>query len=80
MIADLCDYAVAFDLAREAAVEGCPVSLIATRVRTLILSTTPADLCGSHRIDAIARGVADALAGNAPLIAALRPPTGDDDR
>jgi hypothetical protein len=74
------DYSAAFDLAREAAVDGCPVAMIATRVRTLILSTTPAESCGASRLDAIARGVDDALAGNAPLIAALRPPTGDDDR
>jgi hypothetical protein len=62
MIADLADYSAAFDLAVSAAVEGEPVSLIPGRVRTLILSTTPSESCSPDRLDAIRRGVSDALA------------------
>jgi hypothetical protein len=38
------------------------VSLIPGRVRTLILSTTPSESCSPDRLDAIRRGVSDALA------------------
>jgi hypothetical protein len=73
------DYSAAFDLAREAAVDGCPVAMIATRVRTLILSTTPAESCGPERLDSIARGVADALDGRSPLIPSRTTQWSDDD-
>jgi hypothetical protein len=63
MIANLADYSIAFDLAREAAVEAEPLSAILGRVMSAILGTIPPDDCDPSELRAIRHGVADALNG-----------------
>jgi hypothetical protein len=79
VIAELADYAIAFDLAREAAVEAEPLSAILPRVMVTILSTLPADQCGVSRVAAIRQGVADAMAGRSPLVPSRTAQWSDDE-
>jgi hypothetical protein len=56
-------YATAFDLTREAAVEGEPLSAILGRVMVALLGTVPIDEVEPSERDAIRRGIDDAMAG-----------------
>jgi hypothetical protein len=56
-------YASAFDLTREAAVEGEPLSAILGRVMVALLGSVSLDEVEPSERDAIRRGIDDAMAG-----------------